>query len=78
MARYEFIAKKLDYSCIENAICRHYDLGLPSSSDFMVIEEGNGRFVKIVATKGIISCYVSAYKRNDGDYDVSVSAVKIL
>lgn len=73
---FEFDTKDLDYGSIEDAICRHYDLGYANSSNFMEILPGRGQSITILALKGSVTCFVSAYGKKDSDlFIVSVSNV---
>ena len=75
---FEFSADALDYGTIEDAICLHYGLGYSNSSNFMEIVPGRGQSITIIAVKGSVTCFISAYAMKDSDqYIVSVSSVDI-
>lgn len=78
MEGFEFETKNLGYSSIELPICRHYDLGYPSSSNFMKLTEGEDQSITIVADKGCIDCSLFVCKKRDSEnYLVSVGCVSV-
>lgn len=63
MEGFEFECSSLDYGTIENKLCSYYNLGFPNSSNFMELKLDAGNRITIFATKGSISCYISAYRK---------------
>lgn len=75
---FDFLSDSLSYSAIENPICKHYNLGFASSSDFTELVEGKSIGVTIIGTKGSVACGVVAYKdKNSGLYKVQVSRADV-
>ena len=72
---FEFESRSLDWHSIEDGICKYCEAGCAQSSNFMEIQEGQGRSVYIDASKAGVDCYVMAQKKIDSDnYTVSVKA----
>ncbi|MCB6570554.1 hypothetical protein LI142_13700 [Eubacterium limosum] len=76
---FEYESKNLDYSSVESHICDYYDLGYADSSNFMELKPDGGQSITISATKGIISCWASAYKKSGENdlYLIAISCVSI-
>lgn len=76
---FEYESKSLNYSSVESTICDYYDLGYADSSNFMNLKPDGGQSITISATKGIISCWATAYKKpGENDlYLISISGVSI-
>ena len=78
MEGFSFETEKLDYGAIEDAICKHYGLIYPSSSNFTELEVGKGQSLTIIAENGSICCGATAYKKKDSDkYIVSISSANV-
>ena len=76
---FEYESKSLNYSSVESTICDYYDLGYADSSNFMNLKPDGGQSITISATKGIISCWATAYKKSGENdlYLISISGVSI-
>ena len=75
---FTFQCDSLDYRTIENAICKYYQLGYASDSDFSELEEGKPRGITIIGTSGSVECGVSAYMdKKSGNYSVRVSCADV-
>lgn len=76
---FEYESNSLYYSSVESRICDYYDLGYADSSNFMELKPNGGQSITISATKGIVSCWASAYKKSGENdlYLITISCVSI-
>ena len=66
MSKFVVEVDDFDYGSVEFAICNAYDIGLPSSSDFMELTPNKTKTINIVATKGSGTFSVLAYVNKEG------------